>query len=323
MKLKNKLLIFLATLSLIIPTPILAYSNKVILGGENIGIEIESNGIIIVGFYQVNNKNINLTNNIRIGDRIIKINDENIDTIEQMVNKIDSSLKSKTAVKLTLLRNNKEIKTTLQIEKDQNGIYKTGLYVKDKISGIGTLTYIDPSTKIYGALGHEIIEGYTNTKVEIKDGQIFSSTVTGITKSTSKKTGEKEATLDNNITHGTIKENTDSGIYGLYTDKYNSSNLIEIGTISEIKLGSAYIYTVLEGNKKEKFEINIIGIEKSTKTKNILFEITDKKLIDTTNGIIKGMSGSPIVQNNKLIGAVTHAIQKKTNMGYVIFKTTK
>ena len=322
MNIKNKLLIFLTILTLIIPIPTLAYSNHVILGGENLGIEIESQGVIVVGFYQVNNKNINLTNNIRLGDKIIKINNKNIDNIEEMVKEIDNNLKDNKEVKLTLSRNNKEIKTTLQIEKDHEGIYKTGLYVKDKITGIGTLTYIDPSTKIYGALGHEIIEGYSNTKVDIKNGKIFYSEITGITKSTSTKTGEKEAILNDKDVYGTIKENTTSGIYGTYTTKTNNKETIEISKEDEITPGKAYIYTVINKNKKEKFEINIITIDKNSKTKNILFEITDKRLLNKTNGVIKGMSGSPIVQNDKLIGAVTHAIQKKNNMGYGIFITT-
>ena len=322
MKIKNKLLIFLTFLSLIIPIPTLAYSNKVILGGENIGIEVQSQGIIIVGFYKVNNKDINLTNNIKIGDRITKINNKNVDTIDEMVNVIDSILKSNKKVELSLIRNNKEIKTTLQIEKDKTGVYKTGLYVKDKISGIGTLTYIDPETKIYGALGHEIVEGYSNTKVEIKDGKIFSSSITGITKSTSNKTGEKQATIDIKTKYGTVKENTTSGIYGTYNSYLNQNNLIEVADKNEVKEGKAYIYTVLDKEKKEKYEINIVAVNQNTKTKNILFEITDKNLINKTGGVIKGMSGSPIVQNNKIVGAVTHAIQTKSNMGYGIFITT-
>lgn len=322
MKIKNKLLIFLTFLSLIIPIPTLAYSNKIILGGENIGIEVQSQGIIIVGFYKVNNKDINLTNNIKIGDRITKINNKNVDTIDEMVNVIDSILKSNKKVELSLIRNNKEIKTTLQIEKDKTGVYKTGLYVKDKISGIGTLTYIDPETKIYGALGHEIVEGYSNTKVEIKDGKIFSSSITGITKSTSNKTGEKQATIDIKTKYGTVKENTTSGIYGTYNSYLNQNNLIEVADKNEVKEGKAYIYTVLDKDKKEKYEINIVAVNQNTKTKNILFEITDKNLINKTGGVIKGMSGSPIVQNNKIVGAVTHAIQTKSNMGYGIFITT-
>ncbi|MBQ7105453.1 MAG: stage IV sporulation protein B [Bacilli bacterium] len=321
MKIKNKLLLVLPILSLFIPVPIKAYSNKVILGGENIGIEIESSGIIIVGFYEINNKNINLSNNIKLGDKIIKINDKNVNNIEEMINQIKISL-NKNEIPITIERNNKEIKTKLQVIKDKNGIYKTGLYVKDTISGIGTLTYIDPETKIYGALGHEVIESYSKSKVNVKNGTIFESTITDINKTNKNKTGEKEASLNKSNIYGNIKENTENGIFGNYYLNREKNNLIEVAKNNEIHEGKAYIYTVLEENKKEKYEINIIKIDSNSKTKNILFEITDKNLIDKTGGVIKGMSGSPIIQDNKLIGAITHAIQNKNNMGYGIFITT-
>ncbi len=321
MKIKNKLLLVLPILSLFIPVPIKAYSNKVILGGENIGIEIESSGIIIVGFYEINNKNINLSNNIKLGDKIIKINDKNVNNIEEMINQIKISL-NKNEIPITIERNNKEIKTKLQVIKDKNGIYKTGLYVKDTISGIGTLTYIDPETKIYGALGHEVIESYSKAKVNVKNGTIFESTITDINKTNKNKTGEKEASLNKSNIYGNIKENTENGIFGNYYLNREKNNLIEVAKNNEIHEGKAYIYTVLEENKKEKYEINIIKIDSNSKTKNILFEITDKNLIDKTGGVIKGMSGSPIIQDNKLIGAITHAIQNKNNMGYGIFITT-
>lgn len=321
MKIKNKLLIFLTILTLIIPSSVDAYSDKVILGGENIGITIESNGIIIVGFYQVNNRNTNLSNNIKLGDKIIEVAGKKVNNIEEMVTEIEKNIKNN-QVDLTLLRDNNEIKTKLHVENDSNGVYKTGLYVKDQITGIGTITYIDPQTSIYGALGHEIIESYSNTKVDIKDGKIFSSTVTNINKSTKTKTGEKEAILDEDTIYGNISENTENGIYGTYHGLYNDKTLIEVANNDEIQLGQAYIYTVIEGTQKEKYEINIISIDYNTKTKNILFEITDEELLDKTGGVIRGMSGSPIIQNNKLIGAVTHAIQTKNKMGYGIFITT-
>ena len=253
MKIKNKLLIFLSFLTLFIPISVVAYSNEVVLGGENVGIEITSAGIIVVGFYQVDGVDINSANNIRIGDRIIKVDKKDVATIDEMVKEIDRSLKND-QVNLTLLRKNKKINTTLNIKMDGNGIYKTGLYVKDKVTGIGTLTYIDPSTSIYGALGHEIIEGYSNTKVEIKDGKIFSSEVTGINKSTSEKTGEKEADLNEEIVYGDIDDNTESGIYGTYTGSYDQKHLIEVAKSNEIEEGEAYIYTVVNGNKKKNLK---------------------------------------------------------------------
>ncbi len=320
MKIKNKLLIFLTIFTFVIPNLVFAYSDKVILGGENVGIEISSNGIIIVGFYQIDGKNIN-NNDIEIGDKIIEVDNLKVTNIDEMVKDMDNSLKDE-KIDLTLLRKNKKIKTTLHIKLDEQGVYKTGLYVKDKITGIGTLTYIDPKTSVYGALGHEIIEGYSNTKVDIKDGKIFSSTITGINKSTSNKTGEKEATLNEDIIYGDINENTESGIYGTYSGVFSNQDLIEVGDIDDIKEGEAYIYTVTNGNTKEKYKINIVNIDYDNSTKNILFEITDKNLLSKTNGVIKGMSGSPIVQDGKIVGAVTHAIQSKNKMGYGIFITT-
>ncbi len=321
MKIKNKLLIFLTIWLLIIPNSAIAYSNKVILGGENVGIEIASDGIIVVGFYQINGQNIDKTTDIQIGDRIIQVGDKKVETIDEMIKAMNTYLKDKN-IALTLKRNNKKIKTTLEVELDESGVYKTGLYVKDKVTGIGTLTYVDPTTSVYGALGHEIVEGYSGTKVEIRDGKIFSSTITGINQSTSKKTGEKEAKLNEDITYGNIRENTDKGIFGTYYGIYDHKDTIEVANIDEITNGEAYIYTVIEGNKKEKFKINIVSIDKKTATKNILFEITDPVLLKKTNGVIKGMSGSPIVQNDKLVGAVTHAIQNRNKMGYGIFITT-
>lgn len=318
MKIKNKLLLLLAIFALIIPANVLALVDQVILGGENIGIEIDTEGVLIVGFYTINN-NTN-TKNLKLGDRIIKINNNKVNNINEMIKEIESSI-SKKDINLTIIRNNEEIETTLKLEYENN-TYKTGIYVKDKIIGIGSIAYINPETKTYGALGHEIIESYSNTKVEVKTGKIYDSTVTGIKKSSKTKTGEKQAKINKDISYGNIDKNTITGIYGTYTGTLNMDNLISVAKKNEIHEGKAYIYTVLENNKKEKYEINIIKINQTSKTKNILFEITDQKLINKTNGIIKGMSGSPIIQNNKIIGAVTHAIQSKNNLGYGIFITT-
>jgi len=322
MKIKNKLLLFLTILTIFIPSLSLAYSEKVVLGGENVGIEIQTDGVIVVGFYNVNNKKINQNNNIALGDVITSVNDKEIKTIDEMVKEIDFAINKQEEVKLTLQRNQRKIKTTLQLDVDNNGVYRTGLYVKDKITGIGTITYIDPANNVYGALGHEIVESFSGSKVDIKDGKIFASVITGISKTTKDKTGEKEASLDKEKVFGSINKNTRNGIYGKYAVKYDQKQLVEVASKDKVKLGEASIYTVLDGSTKEEFKINIIGIDMNAKTKNILFEITDNKLIDKTNGVIKGMSGSPIVQDGKIVGAVTHAIQNKRAMGYGIFITT-
>ena len=248
MKIKNKLLLLWSIFALIIPINTLAITDKVILGGENVGIEIDTNGVLIVGFYKINNKS-NIKN-LKLGDRIIKVNDKDIDNIEEMIDIIDNS-KTKT-LNLTIIRNKKQIKTTLELEY-KNNVYKTGIYVKDKVIGIGTIAYINPENQSYCALGHEIIESYTNIKVEIKDGKIYASDVTGIKKSTKSKTGEKEAKINKDIIYGNISKNTKSGIYGTYTGILDVNNTIEVANKNEIHEGKAYIYTVLHGNKKEKY----------------------------------------------------------------------
>lgn len=321
MNFKNKLLTILSLLLLIMPLNVFAYSDHVVLGGNNVGIEVHSEGIMIVGFYQVNNVYIGKEAGLELGDKIIKVSNEEVSSIEDMINKINNKIKNE-KITLTILRGKKELTTNLKLVKDDNNVYKTGLYVKDQITGIGTLTYIDPETKIFGALGHEIVESSSNTKIEVKDGKIFKSDVTGATKSTRSSTGEKNAVFYNDEVYGTIENNTNSGIFGKYTGEYDENNLIEVGNIDDIKLGEASIRTVLKDNKVETFTINILKVNKDNDTKNILFEITDKELMEKTNGVIKGMSGSPIIQDNKIIGAVTHAIVNDNGKGYGIFITT-
>lgn len=320
MNFKKKLLLLFSFLTIFIPSNILAYSDKVILGGNNIGITVNTKEITVVGFYKVNNRYTAEESGIKVGDKITHVAGVEVDNINEMVTLINEKM-SNNAVNITVLRNNKYLNFELNLVKDGN-TYKTGLYIKDQITGIGTLTYIDPNSKIYGALGHEITSSFNNSLVDISDGKIFKADITGNTKSTVTETGEKNATFDSSKIYGTIEENTVKGIYGIYTDIMDESKLIEVAKKEEVELGSAQIYTVLKGNEIEKFDINIIKINDNTTTKNILFEITDKRLIDETNGVIKGMSGSPIVQNDKLVGAITHAIVNDTNKGYGIFITT-
>jgi len=321
MNLKNKLQKFFFLLLVIIPLNVFAYSDYVVVGGNNIGIEVQSNGIIVVGFYDVNGKQIGRDSGFNLGDIITKIDNNEVTSIEDMAKKINDS-KDKNKVNFTVLRNGSLEDIKLKLFREQNGVYKTGLYVKDKITGIGTLTYIDPNSKIYGALGHEILESSSNIKIDVKDGKIFKANITGINKSTNNSTGEKKATFDEDTVYGNIIENTTSGIFGKYTTKFDDSKLTKVGTSDDINIGPAKIRTVLEGNRIEEYDINIIKINNDLTSKNILFEITDKKLKDKTNGIIKGMSGSPIIQNDMIIGAVTHAIVNDNNKGYGIFITT-
>ncbi len=320
MNFKNKLLSIFSFLLLIMPLNAFAYSKEVIPGGDNIGIELHSKGVLIVGFYKVDEHFIGKDAGFEIGDRIIKINNQEVHSISEMVDAIQE--KSSSALEVTFIRANKEYKLNLTVHLDENNIYKTGLYVKDKINGIGTLTYIDPNTKIYGALGHEILEKTSMQKFEIQDGKIVKSEVTGIDKSERGTPGEKNARYYSDQILGTIHENEQSGIFGTYQGSLENKETVKVASIDEIKTGKAIIRTVIDGTNVKEFTINILRIDKKSETKNILFEITDSRLLEETGGVVQGMSGSPILQDNKLIGAVTHVIVNDSKKGYGIFITT-
>lgn len=309
---KKKLVVFLSILAF--PFNVLAYSSEVILGGKTIGIDIKNNGVMIIGFYN------NQANDLKEGDIILKVGDTSIYTINELTKAIEDNMRNN-EVNLTIKRDDKEMNTTLKLT-EENGMYKTGLYVKDSITGIGTLTFIDPESNIYGALGHEIDEANTSKIIEVKTGSIFKNNITNITKSSDGAPGSKNAKFYYSKVYGDIDKNTKYGIYGKYSDSYNTDNLIEVANKDEIKIGKAEIYTVVDQEKVEKFEIYITKINETSDIKNLTFEITDKDLIKKTGGIVQGMSGSPIVQNGKLIGAVTHVITDNVKTGYGLFITT-
>lgn len=320
MKNKFKLLVLWAFLLFLVPINIFAYSNYIIPGGENIGIEVNSKGVLVVGFYKVDNAFVARDSGFLVGDSIVEVNNQKVASIEDMVSIIKENKEENISFKV--VRDEEEKLITMKENEDSNGVYKTGMYVKDKIVGIGTLTYIDPNTKIFGALGHEIDEKTTARKFEIKDGEIFKSNVTGIERSEKGSAGEKNAEYDKDTVYGKIEENTKSGIFGDYTKDLPTSTTLKVASIDEIRTGEATIKTVIANDTVEEFTINIIKIDKNNDTKNLLFEITDKNLLEKTGGVVQGMSGSPIIQNEMIIGAVTHVIVNDTKKGYGIFITT-
>ncbi len=313
-------IIFLSISIFIFPFSVLAYSDYIIPGGENVGIEINSKGIMIIGFYKINGKLNKGNPNIKIGDQIIKVGNKEVSNTQELISAIDEERKD-SLVQLTVLRNDKEKIINLELIL-VDGIYKTGLYVKDNITGIGTLTYIDPTTSIYGALGHQVAESNSNVTVEVKSGLIFRSYVTSIDKSSNGNPGGKNAKLDYNVKYGTINKNTEYGIFGQYTDNLPNKSKMKVAQPDEIELGEAKIYTVLNDEEIEPFTINITKIDKNNDIKNIYFEVIDDELINKTGGVVQGMSGSPIIQNNKIIGGVTHVIVSNPTTGIGIFITT-
>lgn len=223
-------------------------------------------------------------------------------------------------IELVLERNQCNIKTYIEVVKSIDNKLSLGLYVKDKMLGVGTLTYIDEKTNCFGALGHTISskEEYDFSKI---NGEIVSSSVEGIRRAIPGTPGEKRAILSSEE-KGIITKNNAYGVFGIITkNDYNSSNKIEIGNINEIKLGKASIITVLNNDEKKSYDIEIIELKNQIvpDIKGIKFRVVDDELLNATGGIIQGMSGSPIVQNNKLIGAVSHVVVDNPEYGYGVY----
>ena len=313
----QKLTLFL--LSLFIPISTLAYSSKIVVGGDTVGIKLNTEGNLGVGTYDINGQNTLIESGLKNGDIISQINNKKVNKVEEMVDIIKEC--NCDNLNINYKRGKELKKTNLPLYESGNS-KKTGLYVKDSISGIGTLTYIDPETKLFGVLGHEIIDSTTGEIIDIDSGTIFNSKVTGITKSERGVPGEKNAILYNEKVDGNILENTNKGLFGKYTSNIDTSKLYKVASIKDIKVGDAKILTVLDGTEIGEFSINILKVsETSDKLKNIEFEVTDKELLEKTNGIVQGMSGSPIIQGDYIVGAVTHVIVENPHRGYGILIT--
>lgn len=298
---------------LIFPFNVYAYSNYIIPGGETLGLEVNNRGVLVVGFYKVNGQYIN--EQIHIGDVITYIGEDEVNSTDSLTTLIEKNMDNDGFI-ATVLRDNEELKLRLELSYF-NGTYRTGLYIKGAIEGIGTLTYVDPETNVYGILGHVINESKTNKKIEVKTGFSYDAKVSSFSRSTNGNPGSKNANIDKNKVFGTIVNNTNYGVFGIINDKLDKETL-EVGNIKDVRPGLAYIYTTDKDNKINKYKINILEVNKNTKEKNYYFEVTDEDLIAMSGGIVQGMSGSPIIQNDKIIGAVTRVLIDDVSKGYGI-----
>lgn len=292
----------------------------IIPSGENIVFEIKPEGIIITGSYKVKIDSYSYDplkdSDIRIGDIILEVNNTKISSIEEFIDAINQNQETY-SVNLLIKRNQSKITKKLNIKKLDN-IPKTGLFVKERVLGVGTLTFIDTENNIYGALGHEVIDNSTNQIIDVDSGYIYKENVINISKGSNGNPGEKQSTTNLSVKLGDIEANTEYGIFGNLDSSKNSSYVTSIANRNEVKLGKATILTCIEGNKVEEFEIEITSLKKQ-ELKGITFKITDERLLKKAGGVYSGMSGSPIIQNGKLVGAVTHVIVNNISTGYGIY----
>ncbi|MGN0795914.1 MAG: SpoIVB peptidase [Christensenellales bacterium] len=291
-------------------------TDKVMLGGIPIGISVSTDGIVVLETSDVitNQGKFNPTGGqFRRGDIITEIDGARIRSLTELVKAVTEK-----ECTIKAVRNGEEFTAKCKPAKDAlSGDYKLGIYIKEHVSGIGTLTFVT-ANGYYGALGHRINDMESGLSFEFQKGNIYSATVSGSIKGQKGKAGELIGRFAKSETIGTVEKNTPYGIYGKingYKGKW-----INVANQSEIKQGKAQIYTNVDG-ESDYYDIEIVKAfsQNSMQEKSMIIKVTDNRLTAKTGGIVQGMSGSPIIQNNKIVGAVTHVFTGDPTKGYGIY----
>lgn len=301
---------------------------KVYPGGQTIGVKLNSAGALVVGHHFIETEEGKSSPgedaNLRVGDVILKMNGQKIKKLDDISEIANEAGEKGEPIKLDVLRGKEKLSLSISPKYDKKEKkYRLGLYIRNSAAGVGTLTFYHPESGAYGALGHVISDVDTQKPIIVGDGTIVNSSVSSIEKGSQGQPGEKFARHEEGVL-GDIKKNTPFGIFGHMNKKLDNGIMdkaIPIGLSEEVKKGPAEILTVVEGQKVEKFDIEITEIvpQKFPATKGLVIKVTDPKLLEKTGGIIQGMSGSPIIQNGKLIGAVTHVFVNDPTSGYGCF----
>jgi stage IV sporulation protein B len=303
-------------------------TRRVVPGGHSIGVLLQSRGIMVVGFAPVLDREGNKVypardKGIEIGDLVYRVDGQMVSNENELARIIDD--KKGESISLSIKRRDKFINVPVQpIPCGETNRYRIGLYVRDGIVGVGTLTFWDPNTHEYAALGHIIVDADTRQGIEVLQGKIVSASIQTIKRGKPGQPGEKIGVFngDGQI-EGTISKNTFHGIYGKTGIEINnpiSAYTMEVGYAHQVREGEAEIYTVVNGEDIERFSIMIEKVyPERNNGKAMVIRVTDPRLLNLSGGIVQGMSGSPIIQDSKIIGAVTHVFLNDPERGYGIF----
>lgn len=302
---------------------------KVMVSGKPIGIKMTSEGVLVTGFIGfLSNEKIFVTPGrdcgLKVGDRIYAVGGTEVRSAEQFTELMTAGGGNAQDVKLEREGKMMTLKVT-PCEEENTGVYRVGLWVKDSVAGIGTLTFYQPDSGFYGALGHGITDTDTGGIFTVREGILLHAEVLGVVKGISGIPGELRGVfLTGSGAIGNISLNNDKGIYGCLTEdsmERLGGREMYIGTSSMVKEGPATIYTTIDDDGPKEYSVEIVKVSPSkvNSTKGLVIKITDKTLLEKTGGIVQGMSGSPIVQNGRLIGAVTHVMINDPTSGYGVF----
>ena len=296
--------------------------------GNIAGVKLYTSGVLVVGMSEIEGKD-NKTykpyenSGIEEGDTIVKINNNTISSTDDLIKNVNMSNGEK--VEIQYIHDEETKECSIMPVKTENEEYKLGLWVRDSAAGVGTVTFYEPSTQKFGALGHGITDIDTGDLLNIASGEFVTANILNIKKGENGNPGKIQGTVEEQEIIGKISKNTEFGIYGKI-DNMSSLNIdkskeMEVALRDEIELGKATILCSLDNQSVKEYEIEITKIykENNYNNKSMEIKVTDEELIEKTGGIIQGMSGSPIIQNGKFVGAVTHVLVNSATEGYAIF----
>lgn len=299
---------------------------KVLPGGVPVGIYVKTDGILVIGTSPVNGADGISTEPakylLKSGDYIQTVNGEKVNTKEELMSKINAYGAEK--IVFGIKREGEETEVAVEPVMTGENAYKAGIWVRDDLAGVGTLTYTGRNGN-YGALGHGVSDADTSTLIDMSSGLLYETNIIGIVKGVRGTPGELTGVINysNQYCIGSVTQNEPTGVYGKIDDipqGLEKEKEVVVGYKQEISVGKANIISTVDGERKE-YEIEITGVNYNTReaNKGIEFRVTDEELLEVTGGIVQGMSGSPIIQNGKWIGAVTHVFVQDPAKGYGIF----
>lgn len=288
--------------------------------GTAVGIKLFADGALVVAVSPLDDEQSPAQDcGLKEGDLILRLNSERIDSTEQMQSLLQEN--GALPVHLTVRRGAKLLALDTEAVQCDDGVYRLGAWIRDSMAGIGTLTYYDPATGRYGALGHGITDVDTAQLMPLSKGSIMETTVKSVRKGVRGTPGELKGDFSVQRDVGTLTANTDGGIFGTVSDSSLVSGApIPIGDAKQVHCGKAIILSTVDGEGPKEYTVEILRVYNGAQpTRNLLLQVTDERLLSVTGGIIPGMSGSPIVQDGHLVGAVTHVLVDDPSRGYGIF----
>ena len=303
-----------------VPVSASAESSTVILGGQPFGVKFYNDGVMVIELEEFFNGSHYVCpakeGGLQVDDVIKKVNGIEIKTNEDLQETATGC--GGKGMSFIIERDGKELCKTVKPQANTVGTYLLGAWVRDSCAGIGTVTYYNPDDNYFAALGHGICDRDTGAMMPLGEAEIVGASISSVEKSSTGKAGSLNGYFTDK-TLGTVTTNTINGIYGTIIDNsYLNGDKLEIAEFDEIQTGDAQLFTTINGERPESYDLKITSIRNDDprNNENFVIKVTDKRLLDECGGIVQGMSGSPIVQNGKLIGAVTHVFLNNPEEGY-------